>query len=118
MHLRHALGLAVRPTMCKPRTFQELTTKAHDMEVTIASRCGNSFYSTESRKDKVEFEKNVDFSKSTTKGAMSTFTSQPIHIMGKRKLEGRKSPSFKVATNKRPTELAKFVNTNFASKIY
>ena len=69
--------------MSKPRTFQELGTKAYDMEVTLASRHNNSFYSTKSRKDKVEFEKNVDFSKSTTKGAMSTFTSQPIHIMGK-----------------------------------
>jgi len=50
-------------------------TKVHDMEVTIAGRYGNSFYSTESRKDKVEFEKNVNFSKGTTKEAMSTSTS-------------------------------------------
>jgi len=56
--------------MSKPRTFQESVTKAHDMEVTIASRNDNSFYSTESRKDKVEFEKNINFSKSTTKEAM------------------------------------------------
>jgi len=89
--------------MSKPRTFQELATKAHDMELTIASCYGNSFYSTESGKDKVEFEKNINFSKSTTKGAMCTFTIQPIHIMGKPKLEGKKSPSFKVATKKRPT---------------
>jgi len=36
------------------------------MEVTIASRCDNSFYSTKS-KDKVEFKMNVKFSKNTTK---------------------------------------------------
>jgi len=69
----------------------------------MASRRGNSFYSTESRKDKVEFEKNLNFSKSTTKGVMSTFTSLPIHIMRKPKLGGKKSPSFKVETKKRPT---------------
>jgi len=64
--------------MSKPRTFQELATKVHDMEATIS--CGNSFYSTESRKGKVEFEKTVNFSTSTIKGAMSTFTSQSIQI--------------------------------------
>jgi len=68
----------------------------------MASRHGNSFYSTESRKDKVEFEKNVNFSKGTTKQARSTSISQPIRIMGKPKLGGKKSSSFKVTINKRP----------------
>jgi len=72
------------------------------MEVTIANHYGNSFYSPESRKDKVEFKKNVNFRKSITKGAMSTFTSQTIHIMGKPKLEGKNSPSFKVVAKKCP----------------
>ena len=89
--------------MSKPRTFQELATKTHDMEVTIASRYAHSFYSTESKRDKVEFEKNVNFSKGTTKEAMSISISQPIPIMEKPKLGGKKSTSFKIATNKRPT---------------
>jgi len=89
--------------MSKPRTFQELVTKAHDMEVTIAVHCSNSFYSTKSRKDKAKFEKNVNFSKSTTKEAMSTSTIQPIRIRGRLKLEGKKSSSFKVTTKKRTT---------------
>jgi len=73
------------------------------MEVMIANRCGNSFYSTESKKDKVEFEKNINFSKGTTKETMSTSTSQPIRIMGKPKLGGKKSLLFKVKTKKCPT---------------
>ena len=73
------------------------------MEVMIVSRHGNSFYSTESKKDKVEFMKNVKFSKNMTKEAMPTSTSQLIWITGKPKLEDRKSPSFKDVTKKRPT---------------
>ena len=48
------------------------------MEVMIASCRGNSFYSTESKKDKVEFKKNVKFYKNTTKEAMSISTSEPF----------------------------------------
>ena len=88
--------------MTKPRNFQELSTKAHDMEVMIAGHRSNS-YSTESRRHKVVFEKNVKFSKSTTKEAMSTSTSQPIRITGKPKLGDKKCSSFKVATKKRRT---------------
>jgi len=73
------------------------------MEMTVASRRDSFFYSTESRKDKVEFEKNVNFSKTTTKEAMSTSTSQPVLITGKPKLGEKNSPSFNVVTNKRPT---------------
>lgn len=72
--------------------------------MTIASRRCNFFYSAESRKGKVEFKTNVNFSKSTTKEAMSISTSQPICIMRKPKLEGKKNSSFKVATKKRPTQ--------------
>jgi len=60
--------------MSKPKTFQELATNAPDVGVTIVNRHGNSFYSIEPKKDKVEFKKNVNFSKNTTKEAMSTST--------------------------------------------
>jgi len=89
--------------MSKPRAFQELAIKAHDMEVIIASCRDNFFYSTKSRNDKVEFEKNVNFPKSTMKEVMSSSTSQPIRITGKPKLEGNKRSSLKFATKKRPT---------------
>ena len=66
--------------MSKPRTFQELITKAHDMEVTIANRHGNSFYFIELKKDKVESEKNVKFSRNLIKEAMSTYIRELIRI--------------------------------------
>ena len=89
--------------MTKPRIFQELVTKAHDMEATITSRCENSFYPTESKKDMVEFRKNVKFSKNKAKETMATSASQLIRIIGKPKLEDKKSSPFKDAKKKHPT---------------
>jgi len=63
VHPRHSVGLASRPVNEKPQTFQELGTKAHDMEVMIANRHGTSFGFVESKKDKDEFKRNVEFSK-------------------------------------------------------
>jgi len=42
----------------KPRTFQHLTTKAHDMEMTIANRRGKASPTFEARKDKGDPKKN------------------------------------------------------------
>jgi len=60
--------------MSKRRTFQELATKVHDMELTIASHHGSSLFSTETKNDKVEFNKNVKFSKKI-KEVMFTYIS-------------------------------------------
>jgi len=49
--------------MSKLRTFQELTTKAHDMEMTIANHHGKSPSSYEFKKDKGETKKNSKPSK-------------------------------------------------------
>jgi len=51
------------PALCSPnkKTPKELASKAHDMEVTIANHCDNSFSVAESKRDKVEFKKNVNF---------------------------------------------------------
>ena len=51
----------------KPRTFQELAIKAHDMEMTIANRCGESAISYEFKKDKAETKKSSKPSKAPTK---------------------------------------------------
>jgi len=102
--------------MSKPRTFQELATKTHDIEV---SHRGNSFYSTESKKDKVEFKKKVRFSKSVAKEVMFISTGDPIQITGKPKLEGKKNTLFKDATKKHPTlKESRKRSIRFLTRIY
>jgi len=44
--------------MSKPRTFQELATKVHDMEMTIANRRSKPPSSYEFKKDKGEIKKS------------------------------------------------------------
>jgi len=68
--------------MSKPQTFQELATKAHDMEVTIANHHDNSFGFVKSKNDKAKFKTNVEFSKKSTKVAMSVFKDELVRIMG------------------------------------
>ena len=47
--------------MSKPRTFQELATKAHDIEMTIANHRGKSPSSYEIKKDKGDQEEYQAF---------------------------------------------------------
>jgi len=69
--------------MSKPWTFQELATKAHNTEVTMANYCGNSFDFANSKKDKAEFRRNVNFSKNLNKESMSISKVEPIGITKK-----------------------------------
>ena len=87
----------------KPWTFQELVNKTHVMEVTIANQRGNSFCFIESNKDKVEFKKNIEFSKKLNKETVFISASEPIRITRKLKLEDKNSASFKAGTNEHPT---------------
>jgi len=64
--------------MSKPRTSQELATKAHNMEMTIANRCGKSSSSYEFKKDKGETKKSSKPSKASTKKTMVTSAEEPI----------------------------------------
>jgi len=67
------------------RIFQELATKAYDMEVTIASCHSHSSGFAKSKKNKGEFKKNSKLSKNLTKEEMSISTNAPIRIMGRPK---------------------------------
>jgi len=87
--------------MSKPKTFQELATKAHDME--IAGRRGKSFSSYDTRKDKGEFKKNPKSTKSSNKETMAVSTGEPVRISGKPKYENKKSGFSKGTGKKRPT---------------
>jgi len=77
--------------MSKPRTFQELVTKAHDVEMTIASHRSKSSSLRDSRKDKGEFKKNLKSSKSSNKEFMVASTGEPVRISGKPKYKNKKS---------------------------
>jgi len=89
--------------MSKLRTFQELATKAHDKEMTIASCRNKSSSSSDSRKDKGEFNKNLKSSKSSSKEFMVVSSGEPIRISGKPKYENKKSGFSKDTGKKRPT---------------
>jgi len=73
--------------MSKPRTFQELATKAHDIEMTIASCRSKPSSLSDSRKDKGEFKKNP---KSSNKESMAASVGEPVRIFGKPKYENKK----------------------------
>ena len=60
--------------MSKPRTFQELATKAHDMEMTIANRRGKPSSSYEFKKDKGDSKKTFKPLKASTKEIMTIFS--------------------------------------------
>jgi len=62
----------------KPQAFQELVTKAHDMEVTIANHHDSSFSIAESKNDRDEFKKNVKFSTNLIKEMMTIAKVGPV----------------------------------------
>ena len=68
--------------MSKSQTFQELATKAHDMEVTIANSHDSSFNVVESKNNRAKLKNNVKFSTSSTKEAKAISKVRPVRIMG------------------------------------
>jgi len=86
--------------MSKPRTFQELATKVHDMQMMIANRRRKASPTFEARKDKGDFKKNPKSSKSSAKESISVTTSEPIRILEKSRIEEKQRPSTKDAGKK------------------
>jgi len=87
--------------MKKPRTFQHLATKAHNMNMIVANLHGNSFF-IESKEDKVKCDKIVKLSKNLTKESISISTGEAISIMGMFKSEDKKRTPFKEVIKKHP----------------
>ncbi|KAA0033781.1 retrotransposon protein putative ty3-gypsy sub-class [Cucumis melo var. makuwa] len=54
----------------KPRTFEELATKAHDVELSIANKGNNDLLVSKIRKEKKEVKSTQKVSKGSTKDAM------------------------------------------------
>jgi len=67
----------------KSQTFQELATKAHDMEVTIASHRCSSLSFAESKRYRTKVKKNVKFSKNSAKETTTVTKAEPIRITEK-----------------------------------
>jgi len=71
----------------KPRTFQELATKEHYMEMMITIRRGKVSSTFEARKDKGDLKKNSKSSMSSSKESMLVTTSELIWMLGKPRVE-------------------------------
>jgi len=76
--------------MNNPRTFQELGTKTHGMEMTIANRCVKLSISYELKKDKGEIKKSSKPLTELVKESMATSTEEPVQISGKFRPKKRK----------------------------
>jgi len=88
--------------MSRPRTFQELATKKHDMEMMIANHYGKASPTFEARKDKCDLKKNSKYPNSLTKESMSVTTTELIQISEKSRAEEKQHPLMKDAGKKRP----------------
>jgi len=89
--------------MSKSRTFQELASKAHDMEMTLANCRVKASPTFEARKEKGDLKKTFKSSKSSMKESMSVTTSKPIQISGKQRVEEKLRQSMRDARKNRPT---------------
>jgi len=88
--------------MSKARTMQELATKAHDMEVTIASYRGSSLSFAESKKDEAKVKKNVKFCKTSPNETMTTTKAEQF-VLQENQTRRKRSMPFKDTMRRHPT---------------
>ena len=72
----------------KPRTFEELATRAHDMELSLASRGEKNLPIAEHRKKRKDVKKCDKSSKPVIKESMAV-AAKPVRIFAKEKKEDR-----------------------------
>ena len=91
MHPRHALGSSLHSTGGKARTFEELPTHCHHMELSIANRETKGFLVPKVKKEKREIKGTEKITKSATKESIDVNTT-PLKFSPKGKEEkvGRK----------------------------
>jgi len=75
--------------MSKPRAFQELGTKVHDMEMMIVNRHEKASPTCEARKEKGDLRKTLSPQRARLKNPWSITTSEPIQILGKQRAEDK-----------------------------
>jgi len=71
------------------------------MKVTTANHRGNFFSVAKSKKDRAGFNKDVKFSKSLTKEAMTISTAEAVRITGRPNSEEKRSTPFKDTRRRR-----------------
>ena len=86
--------------MSKPRTFQKLAMKAHDMEMMIVNHRSKLSSSYELKKDKGDSKKSFKPPKASMKETMTVSTEGLTRISGKSRPEGKKTSFSKETTKK------------------
>jgi len=89
--------------MSKRSTFQELATKAHDMEITIANRCSKLSSLYKFKKDKGDSKTSSKPLEASTKETITVSTGEPVRISGKSRPQGKNTSFSKDTTKKHPT---------------
>jgi len=89
--------------MSKPRTFQELATKAHDMEATIVSRRDSSLSFAETKRGRAKVKKNVRCSKKSTLETMTVTKAKLVRITRKPNSKEKRGMPFKDTMRRQPT---------------
>jgi len=73
------------------------------MEMMVAIRCSKSLSSYEFKKDNSDSNKSFKPQKASMKETMIVSTEEPIRILGKSRLGGKKTSFYKETKKKRPT---------------
>ncbi|KAL0378918.1 UNVERIFIED_CONTAM: hypothetical protein Sradi_3197300 [Sesamum radiatum] len=83
----------------KPRSFEELATRTHDMELSIANH-KTAFPIDNQRKDKKDLKRSEKFAKPSTKESMAIKTA-PIKISSNSRKKSEKSEDQRVTNDRR-----------------